>query len=94
MQKINYKDRRKYLLRGSLLILVGVISLIFIIYSNFNNKPNNTNNKITDAVKFKKEYEVLNNEKNTNDENKYLPISINKNNPVKYLPEKDLEDTP
>ena len=92
MQKINYKSRRKYLLRGSLLILVGVGALIFIIYSNFNNKSNNNNNKITDAVKFKKEYEVLNNEKTANDENKYLPISINKDNPVKYLSEKDLEE--
>ena len=92
MEKINYKDRKKYLIRGSLLILVGVIALTFVIYSNFNNNTDKTDNKVTEAIKFKSEYEALNNEKNDNDENKYLPISIDKNNPVKYLSDKDLND--
>ena len=93
MEKINYKDRQKYLIRGSLLILVGIISLIFVIYSNIkSNDTNKQDNKITEAIKFKREYEGLNNDKNDSGENKFLPISIDKTNPIKYLSETDLNE--
>lgn len=64
------KDKIKIILLAILL----VISLITVYI-----KTNNTN----DAIKFKKEYESLNNKTNTSGK-QYLTVNINKNNKIKY----------
>lgn len=94
MKKINYNERKKYLIRGSILLIIGIIALGLVIYFNLNNKDENPfekDNKITDSIKFKKEYENLNNKK-IDSNNKYLPISIDKNNPIKYILDKEVDE--
>ncbi|MBQ7140344.1 MAG: hypothetical protein IJO32_02440 [Bacilli bacterium] len=80
MKTIKSKERKKLLIRGSILLVVGIISLILVLYNNFSNKdkdPFKDSNTVTDAVKFKNEYEELN--------DKSLKLEIPKNNPMKYI---------
>jgi len=89
-KKMTFKERNKLLLRGSILLVVGVISLIGVIYYNVKNNPFKDNTEVTDAVKFKSEYEILNDKTEGNYE--YLSISIDKDNPVKYLQDSEVDD--
>ena len=95
MKKIMYKDRKKYIIRGSILLILGIISLGVIIYFNFFNKsyenPFENDNTVTDSIKFKNEYEKLNNKEMKDDVN-YLSISIDKKNPVKYILDKEVSE--
>lgn len=77
MKKKN--SRNKYLVRGLILILIGIIGLCIFIY-NLNKEDKNPfedNTKVTDAIKFKNEYEKL------NDSN--IKLIIDKKNPMKYI---------
>ena len=87
MKKIKYNERKKYLIRGSILLLIGIASLAYIIYSNVKNNSPKDNNKVTDAINFKTEYESLNSK-----DDKYLSISIDKENPIKYIKENELDE--
>ncbi len=89
MKKIKYSERKKYIIRGLSLIILGIISLGLVIYFNITNKDTNpfeTDNSITDAVKFKKEYESLNQNEDM------LSIKVDKDNPMKYLVDEELKD--
>ena len=55
-------------------------------------KLGNTQTEITDAKKFKEEYESLNNLKDENGANKYLNLTIPENNPIKYATISDIEN--
>lgn len=80
MKTIKANERKKLLIRGSILLGVGIISLILVLYNNFSNKEKNPfqdSNAITDNIKFKNEYEKLNDEA--------LKIEISKDNPMKYI---------
>lgn len=61
-----------------------VILLIVTLLALFLNQNNNS-----DALKFKKEYESLNNIKKENSDVKYNSISIDENNPIKYVDTKE-----
>ena len=50
MKKINYNERKKYLIRGSILLLIGIASLVYIIYSNVKNNSFENNNKVTEII--------------------------------------------
>ncbi len=70
-----------------ILIIIGVIVIILlsILYLLFLNKE-------SDAIKFKKEYESLNNTTRDSDGAKYNNISIDKSNPIKYVDTKGTLD--
>lgn len=57
-------------------VLVVVIAVVFLFLAN---------SKVSDAVKFKKEYEALNGTIRESDGEKYNSISIDKDNPIKYI---------
>lgn len=63
--------RKKLIIFGSIVILI-LIGVYFVIQNN------------KDAIKFKKEYEKLNDEK-TGYGKRHMAVSINSNNPVKYV---------
>lgn len=93
MKKFDKKDKKKYLIRGIILLLIGIIGLVFTIY-NFSHKDNNpfeNSKELTDSVKFKKEYEDLNNKKNSKG-NEYIKVEISKDNPIKYVTFEELMD--
>lgn len=86
MKKINYSERKKYMIRGAILLIVGILSLFLVIYFNIINKDQNpfeNDNSITDAVKFKNEYESLNDES--------INVEIDDDNPMKYLLDDEVE---
>lgn len=93
MKKISSKNKKKYLIRGIILLLIGVIGLGFAIYNvtQKDKNPFEDSNKATDAEKFKNEYEKLNNQKDKNG-NEYIKLNISKNNPIKYVTFDELID--
>jgi len=87
MKTVKAKERKKLLIRGFSLLGIGIISLVLIIYNNFLNKDENPfkdSNAITDNIRFKNEYEELNDET--------LKIEIPKDNPMKYINYDELMD--
>ncbi len=87
MKKNKKELSKKYLLiRGSILLIVGFISLFAVIYFNIkkDDNPFSNSNKISDAVKFKQEYENLNNVLDDEGNKKYINIKIEKDNPIIY----------
>lgn len=64
------------------ILIVGIITFIL-------TGCNNTNN-ITDAEKFKKEYESINNKVNDKNKKKYRAVSISKDNPFIYATDEDI----
>ena len=65
-------------------ILLLIILLASILLTVFILKPFNKEKEITDNIKFKQEYEKLNNDKNN------INITINENNPFIYSNSKDI----
>lgn len=83
MKKSNNKEVSKLVHRGTFLIFLGII--LFGLNFCFNNKQKEDKSEtITDAEKFKSEYESLNGKSNDLDRI-YPTITIDKNNPIKYL---------
>ena len=72
-------------------ILIIVILVIVAIISNIDFKSKD-DAKITDAVKFKNEYEDYNDKINEYNQKKYLKLSIPKDNIVKYVNAKETLD--
>lgn len=66
-------------------IVTIIIALSLVLTGCFENKK-------TDAMKFKEDYEALNNKEVQNSEKKYRAISIDKNNPIVYSSFKDVYD--
>lgn len=66
--------------------LLIFISIFIVLFLSTACNQNNAN----DALKFKKEYESLNNKKTKNGENVYRSITIRKNNPFVYKEAKDI----
>lgn len=92
MKKIKASEKKKYLVRGLILLVIGIVGLIYGIYNvTHKEKETSTNNEVTDALKFKNEYEDLNG-KTTNSGKEYLNIQIDKNNPIKYITYDELMD--
>jgi len=69
------------------LILLSVLVIISCITMYFKTNQN----KINDAIKFKNEYETLNNKEN-NHGKKYLNLNIDTNNNIKYASFKEIEN--
>ncbi len=90
------KKSKKFLfIRGSILLIVGLVSLIFVIYFNFIKKDDNPfkdSKKYSDAVKFKEEYESLNNITDEKGNKKYIQVKIPKDNPIVYKTGKEIVD--
>ena len=89
----NKKSKKFLLIRGSILLIVGLISLFCVIYFNFiknDTNPFKDSNKISDALKFKQEYESLNNIIDSDGENQYVNINIDEDNPVVYKSSKEI----
>lgn len=75
------------------LILIIVLFVIVLgVYLITNKKDNKINNKITDAVKFKREYEKLNGSENDNGYT-YPKVSLKENNPFVYANSKKVVET-
>ena len=91
MKKVNKNEKKKLLIRGIILLVIGIAGLIFGIYSINHKNSSNNKNKVTDAIKFKNEYEELNG-KSTDAGKKYLDVSIDEKNPMKYISFDDLMD--
>lgn len=73
--------------KKNIIIIVGVLAIfsisLFAIYSLTGNK---------DAIKFKKDYESLNNTVRKSDGANYNNVDIPKNNPIKYVTAKEATD--
>ncbi len=69
-------------LKKILLIIIPIIVVLISVFLVF--KFISSNKNITDAVKFKNEYESLNG-KETEFGRKYKTVEISKNNPIKYI---------
>lgn len=67
-----------------ILIVIG-IALVLVLINPFEKKS-------SDSIKFKEEYESLNNTVNESNNKKYRSISISKNNPFKYKEAEDIAD--
>lgn len=65
-------------------IIIVVILVALAIVCNIDFKKDKEENKITDAIKFKEEYEAYNGKVNENNQKNYMEIKISKNNAVKY----------
>lgn len=71
-------------------IIIAIIAILLITTAivcnlNFKDKDDKKENvKISDSVRFKKEYESLNNKINENNQKKYLKVNIDKENVIKY----------
>lgn len=61
-----------------ILLIVSIILILSILYMLFLSKE-------SDAIKFKKEYESLNNTTRDSDGAKYNNVNIDKSNPIKYV---------
>ncbi len=85
MDKLVEKKRLISIILGIALILG--ISVKY--YKDYKNIDESTN--ITDAMKFKKEYEDLNGEVTSSDK-KYLTVSIDKKNPMVYKTDSEIVD--
>ncbi len=70
-------NKRKIIIGIIILILILIILGIAYIYKNY------------DGIKFKREYELLNNTIREDDGEKYNAVSINLNNPMKYISAKE-----
>ena len=70
------------LILGILVIALGIVLYLVIIKKDDS----------TDALKFKREYESLNNKTNEITKEKYLNVNINKNNVFVYKTDKDILD--
>lgn len=64
---------------------LSVVLIFFIIFFVFMFYKKNETKTITDAIKFKREYETLNGTEKEGSSNKYLDISISDDNPIKYI---------
>ncbi len=75
------------------LAFIGVIILLVyvIIGNNKQNKAETSKKELTDALKFKEEYEGLNGKKNSADK-EYPEISISENNIIKYSSYEEIFD--
>lgn len=91
MKKIKASEKKKYLIRGIILLIIGIAGLIFGIYNVTHKDNTDTKEEITDAIKFKDEYESLNGKTNDNGK-EYLEIEIEEDNPVKYITFNELMD--
>lgn len=72
------KDKIKIILLGILLIITCIVTFI-------------KSNKQIDSIKFKNEYESLNNKTNSSGK-EYPTVNINANNIIKYATFKEIED--
>ena len=80
--------KKKIIVIIILIILIGVA-----IACNFNfKKPDKKETTVSDAVKFKEEYEKLNGEINSNNQKKYPKIDIPKDNVIKYADVNEILD--
>lgn len=70
-------------------IITGVILLVLIIGAFFGAKVVMQNNINEDAIKFKKEYESLNNTARESDDADYNNVTVSEDNPIKYLTVKE-----
>lgn len=78
------KNKILILVIAILIILSGTIAGVALLTNNNNNGgKNNDENLITDSIKFKDEYESLNNQLNPSGKT-YKSVSIDSNNPVVY----------
>ena len=73
------KDKR------NIALLIGIIILLILVIIFFS-----TTNTNSDAIKFKQEYEQLNNKENESGTNKNRSITIPKNNPIIYAKAGDI----
>ena len=80
------RNRRKDMKK----VIIGIVVVVLIaiaILGNIDLKKEDDdleNSKVSDALKFKNEYEKYNNVINENNQKKYPSVSIDKNNPIKY----------
>lgn len=75
-----------------LIIIIGIIVIlsgIFGVYAFTHKKDNNCKQIVTDAVKFKREYEEFNDKTYDNTEIKYFNVDLKTNNLFKYVNAKD-----
>lgn len=75
-----------------LIVIVVLLAIALGVYLITNKNDNKVNNKITDAVKFKNEYEKLNGSKNDNGYT-YPKVSLKENNPFVYADSKKVVET-
>ena len=78
-----------------LIIIIAVISLLAIglgIYAFKNKGSNSCKTDISDASKFKKEYEAFNGKKYDNSDIDYFTVNLDKDNLFKYVTEKKAVD--
>ncbi len=81
MEKVNNKIYIAITILGALLIAVTCGYFIF-----------QNNNKETDALKFKEEYESYNGKVNENNNKNYLEVNIDKKNPIIYKTAEEVVD--
>ena len=68
---------KKTLIIIGIVILIVIIGLLFVVFK--------IDNKESDALKFKSEYEELNNTIRESDKAKYNNVNISSDNPIKYV---------
>lgn len=66
--------------------IILCLILVLVLVTGCFNKKEDKNDKNTDAIKFKEEYESL------NKDNKYLNIIIKENNPIRYSNQEEIID--
>lgn len=69
-------DMKKKIIVIAIVLILVALAILAIYFSK--------NKSLTDAVKFKNEYESLNSLKDSEGNTKYMPIEINSSNPIKY----------
>lgn len=80
------KNKMKYIILG-----VSVILLVVTIVYKINDKEDVVEPEVTDAMKFKEEYEGLNGKENAFG-SKYPTVEIEENNPIKYSNASEVAD--
>ena len=78
------KDKKILLGIIGLILIVAVVIVVLVVKDN--KKPTYT----ADEIKFKEEYEALNNEGNSYNDKKYLELNILEDNNVVYATEKEI----
>ena len=89
-------DKRKKTIKTIALSIVAIILLGGLLFLTFKELlteediQNNNNYQISDAEKFKKEFEDVNN--TTSEDKNCILVNINNNNPINYITEQELID--